>query len=169
MKLFNALQLASQFNINPLTTNDDYSRHRNSAARYQLAQSVLLWLVVNGGCCNWLQKGPSQHWMACSAFLCKRAQKTVLSHCRGSISGFLGSFQSGGAFLGRKAQTIDRSVMSGCGQGHEPAKKLLNEAVDQVFWANSRQTSGNTRPLGKLIYKGLKKHLSQPPQILLLI
>ena len=27
--------------INPLTTNDEYSRHRNSAACYQLAQSVL--------------------------------------------------------------------------------------------------------------------------------
>ena len=27
--------------INPLTTNDDYGRHRNSAACYQLAQSVL--------------------------------------------------------------------------------------------------------------------------------
>ena len=27
--------------INPLTTNDDYSCHRNSAACYQLAQSVL--------------------------------------------------------------------------------------------------------------------------------
>ena len=27
--------------INPLTTNDDYSRHQNSAACYQLAQSVL--------------------------------------------------------------------------------------------------------------------------------
>ena len=26
---------------NPLTTNDDYSHHRNSAACYQLAQSVL--------------------------------------------------------------------------------------------------------------------------------
>ena len=28
-------------NFNPLTTNDEYSRHRNSAACYQLAQSVL--------------------------------------------------------------------------------------------------------------------------------
>ena len=28
--------------FNPLTTNDDYSRHRNSAACYQLAQSVLM-------------------------------------------------------------------------------------------------------------------------------
>ena len=27
--------------INPLTTNDDYSCHRNSATCYQLAQSVL--------------------------------------------------------------------------------------------------------------------------------
>ena len=27
--------------VNPLTTNDDYSRRRNSAACYQLAQSVL--------------------------------------------------------------------------------------------------------------------------------
>ena len=27
--------------LNPLTMNDDYSRHRNSAACYQLAQSVL--------------------------------------------------------------------------------------------------------------------------------
>ena len=27
--------------FNPLTTNDDYSRHRNSAACYQLAQFVL--------------------------------------------------------------------------------------------------------------------------------
>ena len=38
----------------------------------------------------------------------------VLSPCRGSISGFLGSFQSGGVFLGRKALTIEHSVMSGC-------------------------------------------------------
>ena len=27
--------------VKPFTTNDDYSRHRNSAACYQLAQSVL--------------------------------------------------------------------------------------------------------------------------------
>ena len=27
--------------LNPLTTNDDYSRHQNSATCYQLAQSVL--------------------------------------------------------------------------------------------------------------------------------
>ena len=48
----------------------------------------------------------------------------VLSPCRDSISGFLGSFQSGGAFFGRRALTIERSVMSECGQGHEPAKNF---------------------------------------------
>ena len=58
---------------NPLTMNDDYSCHRNLAACYQLAQSVLkigsalvervgqgevvgalLWETVHGGCCSWL-------------------------------------------------------------------------------------------------------------------
>ena len=39
--------------------------------------------------------------------------KMVLSPCRGSISGFLGSFQSRGAFLGWRALTIECSVMSG--------------------------------------------------------
>ena len=55
------------------------------------------------------------------------------------FSAFLGSFQSGGAFLGRRALTIERSVISGCGQDHEPAKKLLKEAADQVSRANSQQ------------------------------
>ena len=59
--------------FNPLTTNDNYSCHRNLAACYQLVQSVLkigsvlaervgqgewvsalLWLTVHGGCCSWL-------------------------------------------------------------------------------------------------------------------
>ena len=31
-----------------------------------------------------------------------------------SISGFLGSFQSGGALSSRRALTVERSVMSGC-------------------------------------------------------
>ena len=87
----------------------------------------------------------------------------VLSPCRGSISGFLGSFQSGGAFLGQRALTIECSVMSGCDQGHEPTKKLLKEAVDQVSQANSRQKWKYkskkvglvyTRPIN-LVYNGL--------------
>ena len=44
----------------------------------------------------------------------------VLSPCRDSISGFLDSFQSGGALSDWRALTIERSAMSGCGQDHEP-------------------------------------------------
>ena len=36
----------------------------------------------------------------------------------------LGSFQSGGAFSGQRVLIIEHSVMSGCGQGHKPAKDL---------------------------------------------
>ena len=60
----------------------------------------------------------------------------------GSISGFLVSFQSGGAFLGQKALTIERLVMSGCSQGHEP---LLKGAVDQVL----RLTPGRSGNIGE--------------------
>ena len=34
-------QLSTHSYFNPLTTNDDYSHHRNSTACYQLAQSIL--------------------------------------------------------------------------------------------------------------------------------
>ena len=37
----------------------------------------------------------------------------------GFISGTVGSFQSGGAFSGQGALTIECSLMSGCGQGCE--------------------------------------------------
>ena len=68
---------------------------------------------------------PGQRWVSrSSAFLCKRVSKTVLSPCMGSISGFSVSFQSGGVFLRGRALTIEHSVMSGCSQGHEPAKNL---------------------------------------------
>jgi len=39
---------------------------------------------------------------------------------RGSISGTVGSFQSGEAFAGRRALTIVSLLMSGRGRGHEP-------------------------------------------------
>ena len=50
----------------------------------------------------------------------------VLSPCRGSISGFLGIFQSGGMLSGQRALTItvECSVMGGCGQGHELGKNF---------------------------------------------
>ena len=43
----------------------------------------------------------------------------------GKWSFHLVSFQSGGAFLGRRALTIEFLVMSGCGQSPEPSKKPL--------------------------------------------
>ena len=73
-----------------------------------------------------------------SAFL-----SLVLSPCRGSISGFLDSFQSGGAFSGQRALTIERSVMSGCGQGHEPAKNLRRKLWIK-FLGLTPGRSGNT-------------------------
>ena len=37
-------------NVNLLTTNDDYSRHRNSATCYQLAQAETVGQWEVGGC-----------------------------------------------------------------------------------------------------------------------
>ena len=48
----------------------------------------------------------------------------VLSPRTGSIYGFLGSFQSGGAFSGWSGLTVECLVISGCGQGHERAKNI---------------------------------------------
>ena len=45
-----------------------------------------------------------------------------LSPCRGSISGTVGSFQSGGVFIGQSALTIEGLLMCECGQGREPTK-----------------------------------------------
>jgi len=47
--------------------------------------------------------------------LAQRAQEPLLSPCRGIISESVGSFQSAGALAGRKALTIESSLMSGCG------------------------------------------------------
>ena len=46
--------------------------------------------------------------------------KAHLSLYRGSISGIVGSFQSGEAFTGWRALTIVSSLMSKRGRGHEP-------------------------------------------------
>ena len=55
---------------------------------------------------------------------CANEHRKRSFHLVGTLFVFLGSFQSGGAFPGRRAQTIECSVMSGCGQGHEPAKNF---------------------------------------------
>ena len=71
-------------------------------------------------------------------YLAQMASKTLLSPCGGSISDIVGSFQSGGAHSGRRALTIECSLMSGCGQGYELVKDI-KEAVAQVSKANSQQ------------------------------
>ena len=48
----------------------------------------------------------------------------LLLPCRDSISGILGNCQSGGVFSGRKALTIERLLMSGCGKGREPTENV---------------------------------------------
>ena len=61
-------------------------------------------------------------------FFCFLVQMSV-ENCPFTLLGtpclaFLGSFQSGGAFSSRRALTIEHFVMSGCGQGHEPARNF---------------------------------------------
>ena len=111
----------------PLSTNDEYSRHRKTAACYQLAQSVLkigsvlAERVGQGEVGGYNALDDSAWWLlqlaiewARSAlggplfcFLVQTSVEVVPSPCRCSISG---SFQSGGAFLGRRTVTIERSV-----------------------------------------------------------
>ena len=42
--------------------------------------------------------------------------------CRGSISGNVGSFQSGQAFAGQTALAVQSLLLSGCDKGHKPAQ-----------------------------------------------
>ena len=53
-------------------------------------------------------------------FLSFLTQMGVTLRFRGSISGTVGSFQSGEAFTGQRALTIVSSLMSGRGRGHVP-------------------------------------------------
>ena len=89
-----------------------------SAVRTALADSA--WRL--------LQLAIERAWSALDGpFLCFLVQTRVENGAftlYGLHFWLLGSFQSGGAFSGRKALTIECSVMSGCGQGHEPAKNL---------------------------------------------
>ena len=53
-------------------------------------------------------------------FCTKQIWKTLLSPCKVSIYGTVGSFLSGRVFSGQRALTI----MTGCGQGHELTKNI---------------------------------------------
>ena len=136
--------------------------HQNSAACYQLAQSVLkigsavAERVGRGemsGChpegdSSWqlLQLDVEKPWSMPGGplfcFLAQMGLEALLLLCRGSISEIFGSFQSGGALSGRRALTIERSLMSGCGQGHELIKDMWKK-LWLKFPGLTRSRSGN--------------------------
>jgi len=132
--------------FNPLTTDDAIWRCLILAACYQLAQSVLkigFALAkksrIGGG--RWVLARGAVHMAAalagCRKALVgtgwaishhKQAQEPLLSPCSGTISGLVGSIQSGGACAGRKALTIESLLMSGCGWGYEP-KEIVSKKL----------------------------------------
>ena len=59
-------------------------------------------------------------WLGIYHLVGTNKQKSLLSTCRSTISGTVGSFQAGRAFASLKALTIESLLMKGCGQGHEP-------------------------------------------------
>ena len=89
---------------------------------------ITLWVTVHGGCCSWPQKSLVSAGWAIFLFSC-----TSKFPFRDSVSGILGSVQSGEVFSGWRALTIERPVMNQCGQGH------WKEAEAQVSKANSWQ------------------------------
>ena len=59
------------------------------------------------------------------------------------LSDILGSFQSGGVLSGWRALTIERLLMSGCGQGHELVKDMWKK-LWLKFPGLMRSRNGNT-------------------------
>ena len=59
----------------------------------------------------WLAR--EERWSAVSTN--RLMQELLPSPCRGTISESVGNFQSAGALAGRRALTIESSLMSGCG------------------------------------------------------
>jgi len=70
----------------------------------------------------------STGWTICNLVSTKQAQEPLPSPCRGTISGLVGSIQSGGVHAGRTALSIESLLMSGCGWGHEP-KEIVSKKL----------------------------------------
>ena len=56
------------------------------------------------------------HWTSSHLVGTNRCRNPLLSSSRGTISGAVGSFRSGGLFAGQRALTIESSLINGCGQ-----------------------------------------------------
>ena len=86
--------------------------------------------------------GTSLIWAIDQTLLPARVWLRETTPCRGTIFGVVGRIQSGGAHAGRTALTIESSLMSGCGWGHEPKEIIcVKEALAQVSSASSKQNS----------------------------
>ena len=71
---------------------------------------------AHGSCFGWLEKSLGQQWLNhFSPCKHKQAQDPLFSPCRGTISESVGCFQSVGVLTGRRALTIEKLLMSGCG------------------------------------------------------
>ena len=66
----------------------------------------------------------AEPFLTLSAQMCIETTPLPLN-CRGTISGTVGSFQSGGVFASWRALTIESSQMSGQGYSHEPTENVL--------------------------------------------
>ena len=71
-----------------------------------------------------------------------------------TISGTVGHFWSGGAFADGRALSIECSLLSGCGQGHEPPDKRIEEALAQVFGASSVLVLSRSENMNQKAYGG---------------
>ena len=82
-----------------------------------------------------LQLGVEKPWLTPGgSFLSFHAQ----------TGGTVGSFQSGGAFTGWRALTIERSLMSGCGQGHQLVHFGVLNLINSHAKTDSSLVHGNT-------------------------
>ena len=95
-----------------------------------------LWLTVLS-CTNECRKQADSAWRLLqlaielawvarsSVFFCTdECRKQSFHLVGGPFLAFQAAFSLEEHFLGQRALTIEHSVMSGCGQGHEPAKNL---------------------------------------------
>ena len=119
--------------VKGLTTNDNYSRHRNSVASYQLAQSVLkIGSVLAdrvgqgevGGCTALGDSAWRLLQLAMDGpFFCFLVQTSVENGPFALQELHFWLFRQLSVWrTGQRALTIEHLVVSGCGQGHEPAK-----------------------------------------------
>ena len=133
--------------INPLTTNDDYSRHQNLAACYQLAQSVL---KIGSVIAEWGDGWVHYFGWQCMAAIAAGYRMGLVSagwpvlllsctnKCRKRSFHLVGTpFQTAFSLEERSLEEGPDYWMSN--EWVMNLQKTSKEAVDQVYWANCQQ------------------------------